>query len=315
MVDVMKRLRELCEWSLAGAAPTVLLTGERGTGKRLLAKALHYNGARRNRAFVELNCAALAPDALRVELFGEIHGATRQGLIEIADGGTVFLDEIDAIPLGIQRDLLTAIEGRQICRVGSDEPIYIDVQFVAGTRGDLEALVKRSEFRPDLYHRLNVRTLALPPLRERGGDIIAIAEALLAEIATAYGVQRPKLHDDTALALLRHAWPGNVHELRNEMENVLLHVDTGEIRAEHLRSHRGSGAVSATTSAGRLNVTLAGNRCPLEELEREVIRQALELNGGNVSRTARFLAITRQTLLYRIKKHGLRVPANPEPDA
>ena len=308
MIEVMKRMRELCEWTLSGATPTVLLTGARGTGKHLLARALHYNGARRNRAFVEVNCAAQPPDVLRAELFGEARGGVRQGLLEIADGGTVFLDEIDAVPLGIQRDLLTAIEGRQICRVGSEEPIYLDVQFVAGTRGDLATIVKRSEFRPDLYHRLSVRTIALPQLRDRGADIIAIAEAMLAELAIQYGIRVPQLHDEAVLALLRHAWPGNLHELRNELEHVVLHVGESTIRTAHFRFQQGVGAVAADTRGNQLTVTLSGDSCPLERLEREVIRQGLERNGGNVSRTARFLGITRQTLLYRLKKYRLRVP-------
>jgi DNA-binding NtrC family response regulator len=310
MVDVMKRLRELCEWTLSGATPTVLVTGAHGTGKRTLARALHYNGARRNRAFVEINCAALAPDTLRTELFGEIHGAARQGLLEIADGGTIFLDEIESVPLGVQRELLTAIEGRQICRVGSTEPIVIDVQFVAATRADLADIVKRSEFRSDLYHRLSVRTLALPTLRERGGDILGIAEAVISDLAGAYNMRPPQLHDDAALALLGYSWPGNIHELRNELEHVMLHLDGGTtIRAEHLRFRRNAGAVATSADSARLDVTIAGDRVPLDRLEREVIRQALARNDGNISRTARFLAITRQTLLYRLKKHGLRVPA------
>ena len=310
MADVMKRLRELCEWTLTGATPTVLVTGAHGTGKRTLARALHYNGARRNRAFVEINCASLRPEQLRTELFGEIHGAARQGLLEIADGGTVFLDEIDAVPLGIQRELLTAIEGRQIWRVGSVEPIIVDVQFVAATRVDLGEIVKRSEFRPDLYHRLSVRTLALPPLRERGGDILPIAEALIADLATAYSVRAPSLHEDAALALLGHAWPGNIDELRNELEHVMVNLDGTTIRAEHFRFRRNIASVVTDGSEAHFDVFMAGDRCPLDRLEREVIRQALARNDGNISRTARFLAITRQTLLYRLKKHGLRVPSD-----
>ncbi len=315
MVDVMKRMRELCEWTLSGATPVVLFTGERGTGKHLLAKVLHYNGARRNRPFVEVNCSALPPDALRAELFGEAHGATRPGLLEIADGGTIFLQDIEAIPLGIQRDVLTAIEGRQMCRVGSDEPIFIDVQFAAGTRADLGAIVKRSEFRPDLYYRLSVRTIALPPLRDRGGDVIAIAERMLGELAAAHGMRPPQLHEDAVLALLRHAWSGNLHELHNELEHALLHSEGSVIRGANFHFRRGSGAVALEASERRLvSVSVTGDSCPLEQLEREVIRQALERCDGNVSRTARFLAITRQTLLYRTKKYGLRASPDADPD-
>jgi DNA-binding NtrC family response regulator len=315
MVEVTKRLRELCDWSVSGATPVVLFTGQRGTGKHLLARALHYNGARRNRAFVEVNCAALPPDSLRAELFGQAHGAARQGLLELADGGTIFLDEIDAIPLGIQRDLLTAIEGRQICRVGSEEPIFIDVQVAAGTRADLAAIVKRSEFRPDLFYRLSVRTIALPPLRDRGGDVIAIAEKMIGELAASHGMRAPVLHEDAALALLNHPWPGNLHELHNELEHVLLHHDEPELRASQFRFRPGRGAVAIETSGHRLvGVTVSGDSCSLEELEREVIRQALERCDGNVSRAARFLAVSRQTLLYRLKKYGLRASSHQDGD-
>jgi DNA-binding NtrC family response regulator len=314
MVDAMKRLRELCEWTVSGATPVVLFTGERGTGKHLLAKVLHYNGARRNRPFVEINCSALPPDVLRTELFGDAK-AGRAGLLEIADGGTVFLQDIEAIPLGIQRDVLTAIEGRQMCRVGSEEPIFIDVQFAAGTRADLGAIVKRSEFRPDLYYRLSVRTIALPPLRDRGGDVIAIAERMLGELAAAHGLRAPQLHEDAVLALLRHAWPGNLHELHNELEHALLHAEDSVIRGANFHFRRGAGAVAVEASGRRLvSVSVTGDSCPLEQLEREVIRQALERCDGNVSRTARFLAITRQTLLYRTKKYGLRASPDPDPD-
>ena len=307
MIEVMKRVKELCDWSLSGATPTVLLAGARGTGKHLLAKALHYNGARKERAYVEISCSAHTPDALRLELFGD---TTRMGLLEIAHGGSIFLDEIDAVPLGIQRDLLTAIEGKQLTRAGSEETIAIDVQFLAGTRVDLEAIVKRSEFRPDLYHRLSVRTLALPALRERGTDIVAIAQVLLAELAATYRMHAPTFHEDAALALTHYTWPGNLHELRNELEHVLIHTNEPELRASHFRFMRGSGAV-AIENGRHLAVTISGDGCPLEKLEREVIRQALQRCNGNVSRAARYLSVTRQTLLYRIKKYGLRV-ALPE---
>jgi DNA-binding NtrC family response regulator len=307
MKDVMKRLRAVCERTLSGATPTVLLAGEIGTGKRMIAKALHYNGARRTRALGEVNCAAVPPDELRVQLFGHPNHTTRQGLLETADGGTMFIDEIGAAPLDVQGDILMAIEDKLIRR-GGEEPIQIDVQFIAATRRDLETMAKQGEFRSDLYHRLSVLAIELPPLRERGEDIAAIAEHLLAVIAGENGLPAPTLAADARTALMRHSWPGNIRELRNEIERIVMLVDDDVIHADHLRTHRNAATIAID---GDLTVTLSGDRCPLDKLEREVIRQALIRSHGNVSRAAKFLAITRQTMLYRMKKYDFRAPSSP----
>lgn len=308
MKDVKRRLRELCERTLSGAAPMVLLLGEIGTGKALIAKTLHYNGARRDRPFVGINCAALSAERLRHELFGEGSGLARAGLLEAADGGTIFLDEVGAAPLDVQRDLLTAIDDKLIRR-GEREPIHIDVQFVAATRRDLGSMVKRGEFRADLYHRLNVIAIDVPPLRERGDDVLAIAELLLVRIAAEHGIRAPTMSSEALAALRRHSWPGNIRELRNELERIVLLVDDDVIRADHLRVRRDTAAVEISGDGAGLEVVMAGDRCPLEQLEREVIRQALVRSNGNISRAARYLAITRQTLLYRMKKYDFRSPS------
>lgn len=232
-------------------------------------------------------------------------------MFELAHGGTLLLDEISAAPLGIQRDLLAAIEDRQIRRPGDGEAVRADVQIVASTRDNLEPLVKRGEFRADLYHRLSVRTLALPPLRERDGELLAIADLLVETLAIEHGMRAPVLDSAARAALLRHGWPGNISELRNELEHAMLACESNVIRADDLRF---TGGAISIDGSGKITVTMAGSSCSLERLEREVIRQALEQCRNNVSRAARFLGITRQTLLYRIKKHELKTPANPDFD-
>lgn len=301
MRQVMHRLREVCERTLSGATPTVLLGGEIGTGKRRLAKALHFNSARRNRAFCEVNCAVVGPDDLRTILFGRAEGTSRQGLLETADGGTMFIDEIGAAPLDVQKDILIALEDKLIRR-GGDEPIHIDVQVIAASRRDLESMTKRGEFRADLFHRLSVTSVHLPPLRERGEDIMTIAHAMAREIAQEHGVTPPTFAPDACAVFTRHAWRGNLREMHNEIERLVLLVDDVVVTAEHLAIRR-TAAVTIDATGGGLDVVVSGDRCPFEQLERELIRQALVRSSGNVSRAARFLALTRQTLLYRMKKY------------
>jgi two-component system, NtrC family, response regulator AtoC len=304
MKEIQRRVREVCDRTLSGATPVVLLIGEIGTGKALIARALHGKGARSQRPLVEVNCAALPAQRLRDQLFGDAATMT-PGLLESADGGTIFVEEIGAAPLDVQRDLLTAIDDKLI-RNGARE-VHIDVQFVAATRRDLGSMVKRGEFRADLYHRLNVLALEVPPLRERGDDVIAIAERLLADLAAEHGIRAPAIAEDAARALRRHSWPGNVRELRNELERIVLLVDDEVIRADHLRIRRET--VEIARDGAGVAVVVSGDRCPLEQLEREVIRQALVRSNGNISRAARYLAITRQTLLYRMKKYDFKSPS------
>ena len=323
MQKVVSTLRHICERTSGGAVPIVLLTGETGTGKGVIAKSLHYNSARRNRAFVDLNCAAISSNLLESELFGHEKGAftdarsTRIGLFETANGGTLFLDEIGAMQLDLQSKILTAIEERKIRRVGGNQAIRVDVQIIAATHADLAAMAKRNQFRVDLYHRLNVIAIELPPLRDRGNDVIQIAETMIAALSADYGIAPPRLAEDARAALRDYAWPGNVRELRNELERVLLLVDEETIRAEHFRftsgraDRHGTDSVAITASDEGLEVVLTGDRCPLDELEREVIRQALRRCRGNVSRAGRFLGISRQTLIYRLRKHGFQTATTP----
>jgi two-component system NtrC family response regulator len=315
MKPAMAKLRQICERSTVRSVPTVLISGEVGTGKRLVARAIHYNGGRRNRAFVEVSCTGPA-QVLHSHLFGHERDAfpdaraMRQGLLELVNGGTVFLDEIGALPLELQGELLSAIEDKQIRRLAGTQPIHVDVQILVATRRDLGAMVKRGELRADLYHRLHVVAVELPPLRERADDIVPIAELLIATIASDLGIAAPRLEDDARTALKARRWPGNIRELRNELERVLLLIDADVIRAEHFHPTRTASAVSIDAGTPVLAVSVTGDRCPLEDIERELIRQAL-VRCGNISRAARYLDLTRQTLLYRMKKYGFASPSNP----
>jgi two-component system response regulator AtoC len=320
MAAVLTTLRQLCQRTTGGASPPILLTGETGTGKGLIAKLFHYNSQRRPYAFVAVNCASIPAQLLESELFGHEKGAftdarsTRVGLFETASKGTLFLDEIGAMPLDLQSKILTAIEDKEIRRVGGRVAMRIDLQVIAATHNDLGAMVKRGSFREDLFHRLNVVAIELPPLRERGDDVIEIAETLVVTLAAEYGIVPPRLAIDARDAIRRYAWPGNVRELRNELERIVLLADDDTIRATHFRlaSSRATGSSAAVHAVnGGLEVVLSGDSCPLEELEREVIRQALVRCSGNVSRASRYLAISRQTMIYRMKKHGLASPSSP----
>ncbi len=317
----MRRVRAMVDQicSHVSATPTsILISGETGTGKGLVAKALHYGGARRNAAFVDINCAALPAPMIEAELFGHERGAftdakrAREGLFETADRGSIFLDEIGSMSLDLQSRLLKVIEDQQFRRIGSSTPIAVDVQIVAATHEHIPSLVEQSRFRADLYHRLNVVHIEMPPLRERGEDRLLLARSFIRSTCKRYGLPERELADDAAAALMRYPFPGNVRELRNIIERVILLENTDTIDREHLQL-RLSGVVEvgntdapACESDERLDVRLPSGSFSLDELERATLRAALERNHGNVSRTARYLQISRQKLLYRLRKHGLR---------
>ncbi len=305
-------LRQVCHRTSTGGTPTILLTGETGTGKGFVAKCVHYNSARRNHAFIEVNCAALPPTLMEAELFGHERGAftdaktSRGGLFEAANGGTLFLDEIGTVPLDLQAKLLTAIEEKRVRRIGGHQSMHVDVQIIAATHEDLETRVKQGSFRSDLFHRLNVVAVELPALRERGDDAVVLAESFVASICREYAMPARRLTPDARTWITQYAWPGNVRELRNRIERVLLLENDEVIRAEHF----GPAATPASTvqvnhGADGVHVTLPPGGVPFEELERAVLCTALAQCNGNVSRAARYLSISRQTLIYRMKKHRL----------
>ncbi|MFN2566090.1 MAG: sigma-54 interaction domain-containing protein [Gemmatimonadaceae bacterium] len=275
------------------AAVTVLLTGETGTGKELVARAIHYNGPRREAPFVDVNCAAIPDQLLESELFGHEKGAftdatvSKPGLFELANGGTLLLDEVGHLPLQLQGKLLRALEERSIRRVGGTHAIPIDVRVIAATHVDLAAAARRGEFREDLFHRLNVMPIQLPPLRARREDIPALARHFLGRVAEEYGLAEPTLSADAARALAARAWTGNARELRNLMERTLLLSPKETLDAEDFadddsppRPVDGSIPFPAT----------------LAEITRAAVEAMMQFCGGNKSEAARRLGISRSRL-------------------
>jgi DNA-binding NtrC family response regulator len=273
---------------------TVLIGGETGTGKELLARAIHYAGPRAPQPFVEINCAAIPASLLESELFGHERGAftgaiaAKPGLFELAHGGTLFLDEVGALPLDLQPKLLRALESRTIRRVGGQQGRQVDVRVMGATHMDLAAAAARGEFREDLFYRLNVVSLTLPPLRERDGDIELLAETFLARIASGHGLPVPALTPELRGALRAHPWPGNVRELRNAIERALVLSPRGTLRPEELipspaRGPKGGGAGLPFPAT-------------LDVLVRAAAHAMLALTAGNKSEAARRLGISRPRL-------------------
>ncbi len=271
---------------------TVLIGGETGTGKELLARAIHYESPRAAEPFVEVNCAAIPANLLESELFGHEKGAftgavtSKPGLFESAHGGTLFLDEIATLPLELQPKLLRALESRSIRRVGGNQGRQVDIRLIAATHVDLRMAVARGEFREDLYYRLNVVALSLPPLRDREGDVELLAETFVSRIATSYGLPVPPLTPELRSSLRQHPWPGNVRELRNALERSLVLSPQGTLRSEELGTRQ---SMPASEGALPFPVTLAA-------LNRAAAQAMLGLTQGNKSEAARRLGISRPRL-------------------
>jgi DNA-binding NtrC family response regulator/tetratricopeptide (TPR) repeat protein len=286
--------------------PAILILGETGTGKGLLARTFHEAGPRRNNPFVDINCAAIPETMLEAELFGFERGAftdarhAKPGLFQTAHGGTLLLDEIGLLPASLQSKLLTVLEDRSIRRLGSTRAEPVDVMLVAATSLDLRRAVADGRFREDLYHRVAVITLELPPLRTRGTDILTLAHHFLARACADYGFSPRLLTADARAALMAHRWPGNVRELANAMERVALLSDRDEITAAMLDFLTPDAAVEPADAG---NVADAGS---LEGTLRARIETGLRASGGNIRRTAAALGISRNTLRARMDKYGLR---------
>ena len=278
----------------------VLLTGESGTGKEALAQTIHHDGPRRKERFVALNCGALSAGVLESELFGHKKGAftnafeDRQGLFEMADGGTLFLDEVSETSQEMQVKLLRALQEREIVRVGESDPRKIDVRIIAATNRDLEAEVKAGRFREDLYYRLCVFPIVLPPLRERRDDIPLLADHFLSQSAKRGNGFEPGAMD----ALSRYDWPGNVRELANEIERALVLATEGEPIGLDMLSEKLRPTTRSWRREGKLKDIVA-------EVEKDLIESALELCGGNKSRMAEHLGINRHTLLQKMRRYGV----------
>jgi DNA-binding NtrC family response regulator len=309
------QLRQLAAFDAVGkaAVPTVLLSGETGTGKGLVARILHDSGPRVHGPFIDVNCAAIPETMLEAELFGYEAGAftdakrAKAGLFEAASGGTLFLDEIDALPVLLQSKLLTVIEEKRLRRLGAVAGRAVDVKLIAATAADLRARVAAGQFRLDVYHRLAVVLLELPPLRTRGADIAALARQFLRQYAAAHRVSVKHLSPTAETWLLHQAWPGNVRELSHLMERVtLLHpeerVEAAALAQFCLPPPPGERAADVQRSPA-----LA---VPSDEPTR--IRQALIQTGGNVVRAAQLLGLRRDALRYRMRRHSIRSPTLAE---
>jgi two-component system nitrogen regulation response regulator NtrX len=295
-------------WSLIRrVAPTmasVLITGESGVGKELVARAVHLQSPRAARPFVPLNCAAIPKELIESELFGHEKGAftgagtARAGKIQEAEAGTLFLDEIGDLILPAQAKLLRFLNDSEVQRVGSSGVIHLDVRIVAATNKDLPELIKQNLFRDDLYHRLNVVTIEVPPLRERTSDIELLANFFLDHFCADYG-RIVRFAPESWLALKEYAWPGNIRELRNLIERVVILAETNPVEAEELRSFLGAEAKVPTD--GTLKVAL-------ERAERDAVERVMAQTSNNVAEAAAILGIVRPSLYRIMKRYGIASP-------
>jgi len=286
---------------------TVLIQGESGTGKELLARAIHYNSQRRGKKFVAINCAAISPHLIESELFGHEKGAftgadkTKIGKFELAHEGTVFLDEIADLSLEAQAKVLRFLQEKEFERVGGTETIKTDVRVIGATNQDLDTLVKEGKFREDLYYRIKVFPIKLPPLRERRVDIIPLANHFLSKFSQQMGRPIPKLSEGAKNILLRYSWPGNIRELENAMERAVILCQDDVIQPEHLKF-----LVYPQTKFQEEGLfVLPEGGINLEELEKDLVKQALKKAKNNQSEAARLLGLTRgkfRSLLKHIKK-------------
>ncbi|MBN2354580.1 sigma-54-dependent Fis family transcriptional regulator, partial [candidate division KSB1 bacterium] len=285
---------------------TVLIRGESGTGKELVAHAIHYNSLRASRPFIKVSCAALPESVIESELFGHEKGAftgavaARKGRFELADGGTLFLDEIGDLSPAAQAKVLRAIETGEVCRIGANKIERVDVRLIAATNKDLKAMMAAGSFRPDLYHRLNVIVILLPPLRNRRNDIIALAEHFLSIYCDKHGIT-PKTFEANAFApLLTYAWPGNVRELRNFIERVVILVETDLINAQQI-------ARLLQFSHLQIEYPEENNFSQAKAcFEKAFLQHVLDACQWNVLKTAEQIGMERSVLYKKMEKYGLK---------
>jgi DNA-binding NtrC family response regulator len=304
---------------------TVLVRGESGTGKELVAQALHQRGERKSRPLIAVNCAAINRELVESELFGHERGAftgantRRVGRFEAAHQGTIFLDEIGDMPLETQAKVLRVLEERKLERVGGGQTIEVDVRVVAATHRDLEAEVRRGTFRQDLYYRLKVIEIVLPPLRERVPDIPSLVERFLTKLAERLGREKKSIDGEALAALARHSWPGNVRELRNVIEQAAVLASGPTIRlpdlpvlgaADPAVDGSNASASSQPSASSLLAESFAdAKRRAVEEFERTYIQAALKETGGNISKAAQAMGMARQSLQQKIRELGVKAVA------
>jgi len=300
MVAVYDRIRQL-----AGARTTILVTGETGTGKELVAKAIHHLSPRRNEPFVALNCTALAEGVVESELFGHVKGAftgassPRTGRFELADGGTLFLDEISEVSLGVQAKLLRVIQEREVERVGGEKPIPVDVRLIAATNQDLERLVEEGTFRQDLYYRLNVATIHLPPLRERKSDIPILVDEFIDEFNRENHKKVRGITRGTMELLMQYDWPGNVRELRNLIEGMVVFGRDGQpLEVSDLPNLIRDQEHPTRSVHLRVGMTM-------QEVEKRILEETLKATGYDKQRTAEILEIGLRTLYRKMKQYEI----------
>jgi DNA-binding NtrC family response regulator len=309
MRELLEKVSRVSRRSALGPGLSVMLTGETGTGKGLLARVLHYSSRRRDQPFVEVNCAAIPPALLESEVFGHERGAftdaktARAGLFEAADGGSLFLDEVSYLTSEGQAKLLTALETRRVRRLGSSAERQVDVQLIAASSHDLDALAARGAFKPELLHRLAALWFRLPPLRDRGDDALLLAERLLSRTCDSYRLPRKTLSEGARAAISAHPWPGNVRELAHAVERAVLLEEHAEVAAQDL-------ALSSVSPAARAEAPFpAEGLAAIDAAERALIERALRAEKGNVTRAAFLLKVSRDVLRARVEKYGLEPTA------
>lgn len=289
---------------------TILITGESGTGKGLAAKILHYNGVRRQRPFIELNCAAIPETLLESELFGHEAGAftdakhLKKGILEQADGGTVFLDEIGDMSLALQAKLVKAVEERSFRRLSGTRDINVDISVIAATNHDLKSLVKKGDFREDLYHRLNVLSFEMPALRDRKEDIPYLTDHFVSYFNVDLSKNITEIPEEIRKTFLNYNWPGNVRELRSTIERAVLLSEDKVLNPRYLKLEAGD-SLKVQNSEEKMVIDVPIEDASLYQIEKKVIVKALDLNNWNQTKTAEMLGITREVLRYRMKKWGL----------
>ena len=296
---------------VAATDVTVLIKGETGTGKEVLASAIQRASPRAHKPFITLNCAALPEGIVESELFGHRKGAftgavsNKPGIFQAADGGTIFLDEVNSLPLPIQAKLLRFLESGECQLVGDTKPYKVNVRVMAATNADLHELIEKGQFRQDLFFRLNVVPLELPPLRDRSEDIDALALHFVQQFAAEYAIDPPVFSRQALKKLRQYSWPGNIRELRNLCERLTILLPGKSIDPENLPPEFVKASCNKPLTAATVAITLPEVGIDLESLEASLIQQALERTNGNRSKSARLLGISRDTLLYRIQKYGL----------
>ncbi|MHB8873447.1 MAG: sigma 54-interacting transcriptional regulator [Myxococcaceae bacterium] len=306
MRELLEKVSRISRRSAFGPALSVTLSGETGTGKGLLARVLHYSSRRRDRPFIEVNCAAIPATLLESELFGHERGAftdaktARVGLLEAADGGTLFLDEVSYLTAEGQAKLLTVLETRRVRRLGASAERQVDVQIVAASSHDLDALAASGGFKPELLHRLAALWFKLPALRERADDAVLLAERFLERTCASYRLPRKALSEEARAAIRAYPWPGNVRELAHAIERAVLAEEGDQVAAADL-----SLPARAPPPAAPPGAIPPEGLAAIDGAERELIERALRQEKGNVTRAAALLRVSRDVLRSRVEKHGL----------